>query len=153
MTALRQPEPAWLDTLEPPEYLIALAVRQIQDSMNTALRKHGLKLVEWRMLQCLSGQDGLTICDLAEAAVIDRTVASRLVDKLAERGLLSKDALKSDRRFAQVTLTKAGRSLLAAADLSARATRERLFTGVSEAEADMLNRTLMTLIANGARRF
>ncbi|MCX7561752.1 MarR family transcriptional regulator [Sulfitobacter sp. F26204] len=145
---IEETEPAWLDQLEPPELLIVLAGRQMQDMMNAELRRHGLKLVEWRILQGLKPGGTVTICDLAEMAVADRTVASRLVDKLSERGLLLKKALKTDRRFAQVSLSAMGRKLLDAAEPDVRQARERLFAGMSFGEANALNKTLMKFISN-----
>jgi len=141
-------EPAWLDQLEPPELLVVLAGRQMQDMMNAKLRRHGLKLVEWRILRGLKPGGTLTICDLAELAVADRTVTSRLVDKLSERGLLVKKALKTDRRFAQVSLSAMGRKLLDAVEPDVRQARERLFAGISFKEADALNTTLVKFITN-----
>lgn len=148
IAAIEESKPAWLDQLEPPELLIVLAGRQMQDMMNAVLRRHGLKLVEWRILRGLKTGGTLTICDLAELAVADRTVASRLVDKLSDRGLLLKKALKTDRRFAQVTLSAMGRKLLDAAEPDVAHARERLFTGMSFEEAALLNKTLEKFISN-----
>ncbi len=142
----------WLNRIDPPEFLIAVAGRHIQDMMNTVLRKHGLKLVEWRIMDCLSAQENLTIFDLAERAVVDRTVASRMVDKMADRGLVEKVALKTDRRFAQVSLTKTGHDTLAGTNTDVRQARERLFTDISQDEATQLSHTLEKLSINAARK-
>lgn len=119
-----------LDQFEPPEYLLARLNTQIREMMHHALRPFGLKLVEWRVLQCLLPDDQvLTVADLAELAVIERTVTSRLIDKMVTRGLVAKAPLENDRRFAQITITEAGRRAYAAADGAARAARARLFEG------------------------
>lgn len=142
----------WLDDLDPPEFLIALAGRHIQDMMNSVLRSHGLKLVEWRILDCLSSGQNMTIYDLAERAVVDRTVASRMVDKLADRGLVEKVLLKTDRRFAQVSLTKSGHSLLETANHDVRKMRIRLFADISPEEATQLSKLLEKLSMNAAHK-
>ncbi|MGJ8627157.1 MAG: MarR family winged helix-turn-helix transcriptional regulator [Sulfitobacter sp.] len=142
----------WLDGLDPPEFLIALAGRHIQDMMNSVLRGHGLKLVEWRILDCLLSGQNLTIFDLAERAVVDRTVASRMVDKLADRGLVEKVLLKTDRRFAQVSLTPSGRSLLEQANHDVRMARMRLFAGIGPDEATQLSQLLEKLSFNAAHK-
>ncbi|MGJ8615667.1 MAG: MarR family winged helix-turn-helix transcriptional regulator [Sulfitobacter sp.] len=142
----------WLDSIDPPEFQIALAGRHIQEMMNAVLRRHGLKLVEWRMLDCLAVQQNLTIFDLAERAVLDRTVASRLVDKLAERGLVEKVTLKTDRRFAQVSLTENGRDLLNQTNPDVHHARARLFTDISPDEAIQLTRALEKLSINAAHK-
>ncbi len=106
-----------IDSLE--DHLASLNNR-IREMMNFVLRPHSLKHVEWRLLNCLSQANPLTICDLAELAVIERTVTSRLVDKMAERKLIRKVVSQHDRRFAQVSLTAQGSKLLVscAADVS-----------------------------------
>lgn len=142
---------SWLDDFEPPEYLVAAWQRQMQDVMNSVLRRHGLKLVEWRILQCVGAEPNLTICDLSERAVVDRTVTGRLIDKLAEQGLVNKATMKGDRRFAQITLLDAGRSLLDVCNSDVAAIREMLFDGLSANEMIQLNATLQKLRANALR--
>lgn len=142
----------WLDSIDPPEFRIALAGRAIHDMMNTVLRWHGLKLVEWRMLDCLGTQQNLTIHDLAERAVIDRTVASRLVDKLADRGLVEKVLLKTDRRFAQVSLTDQGRAVLDQTNPDVHRARTQLFYDLSAEEAAQLTSALDKLTINAAHK-
>lgn len=151
-TEPESPADHWLDSIDPPEFLIALAGRHIQDMMNTVLRGHGLKLVEWRILDCLAHQQNLTIFDLAERAVVDRTVASRLVDKLAERGLVEKVSLKTDRRFAQVSLTDIGRNILDQTNPDVHRARTRLFSDMSPDEVTHLSRALEKLSINAAHK-
>lgn len=150
--AVEIPKADWLDQVEPPELLIALAARQMQDTMNAVLRRHSLKLIEWRILRCLQTDGILTICDLSELAVVDRTVASRMVDKLSERGLLIKKALKADRRFAQVSLSDAGRVLLDEAEPNVHLARKRLFKNMSLEEVNTLNVCLQKFISNTASK-
>ncbi len=142
----------WLDTIEPPEFQIALAGRNIQDMMNSVLRQHELKLVEWRILDCLATRQKLTIFDLAERAVVDRTVASRMADKLSERGLDEKVLLKTDRRFAQVSLTASGQNLLTKANHHVQQARAGLFSDFTHDEAELLGRTLEKLAVNAAHK-
>ncbi|MGJ5617749.1 MarR family winged helix-turn-helix transcriptional regulator [Sulfitobacter sp. MF3-043] len=147
------PTEHWLDDMDPPEFLIALAGRHIQEMMNSVLRGHGLKLVEWRILDCLAAQENLTIFDLAERAVVDRTVASRLVDRLADRALVEKVALKTDRRFAQVSLTAKGRDVLKLTNPDVHQARARLFADMSPDEAAQLSRALEKLSINAAHKY
>ncbi len=141
-----------LDRFEPPEYLLAKLNTQIREFMHFALRPHGLKLVEWRVLQCLLNEDQVhTVADLAELAVIERTATSRLIDKMAARGLLKKEALENDRRFMRITITEAGRSAYAAADAAARAARRHLFGGMSDDDVTQLLRILRQMQSNSER--
>lgn len=140
--------------IDPPEYYLARLNRQIKDVMNSTLRKHGLTLVEWRLLQSLADQNSLTICDLAQFAVVDRTVASRLVEKLNERKLVRKIALAHDKRFVQVSITSKGKDLLALCHDPVAAVRNALFARISANEVDSFIDTLQVLLENAgnARR-
>ena len=133
---------------DPPEYYLARLNRQIRDVMDSTLRKHSLTLVEWRLLQSLAEQNSLTICDLAQFAVVDRTVASRLVEKLNERKLVRKVALAHDKRFVQVSITAKGKDLLAQCHDAVTAVRSALFARISAAEVDSFIDTLQILLEN-----
>ena len=133
---------------EAPEYFVAALQSQIKDIMNAALRPHGLKLVDWRLLQCLAREGALSVHDLSRLAVVERTVTSRLVDRLIERGFATKAAMETDRRFAMVSITPAGRDRLAGCDESVARLRARLFEGVSGEEQGELVRLLRLCLRN-----
>lgn len=133
---------------EAPEYYLAALNRQNRENMNAALRPFGLKIADWRLLHCLDGVPSLTINDLADLTVIDRSVASRLIDRLIERGLLCKSASDADRRFAQISLTGDGRRKLRDADPAVGDLRAQLFSGLSEVERDEFLRVLQLLRKN-----
>lgn len=137
---------------EPPEYLLAKLNTQIRELMHFALRPYGLKLVEWRVLQCLLHEDQVhTVADLAELAVIERTATSRLIDKMTARGLVAKEALENDRRFMRITITEAGRAAYEAADKAAQSARQRLFAGLSDDDITQMLRMLRQMQANSER--
>lgn len=137
-----------LEDVDPPEFYLASLNRQIRELMDYTLRPHGLKLVEWRLLQCLVEGRTLTICDLATLAVIERTVTSRMVDKLAKRDLVKKSTMLNDRRFMQVSLTAHGRRLLRATYDDVAAARTQLFAGLAQDQITMLQKILQQLQTN-----
>ena len=89
--------------------------------------------------------------DLAELAVIERTATSRLIDKMAARGLVAKEALENDRRFMRITITEAGRTAYEAADKAAQSARQRLFAGLSDDDITQMLRMLRQMQANSER--
>ncbi|SDE16284.1 MarR family winged helix-turn-helix transcriptional regulator [Ruegeria marina] len=123
-----------IENQDPPEFHLSVLNMQIREMMNAVLRPHGLKLVEWRLLQCLADQGALSICDLATLAVIERTATSRLVDRMLERGLVSKEQMEDDRRFSRVSLCDAGRVKLEACTEDVHAVRQKLFEGLEQVE-------------------
>ena len=114
-----------LTQFEPPEYLLAKLNTQIRELMHFALRPYGLK--------------------------IERTATSRLIDKMATRGLVAKEALENDRRFMRITITEAGRTAYEAADKAAQSARQRLFAGLSDDDITQMLRMLRQMQANSER--
>ncbi len=134
---------------DPPEYHLAVLNRRVRETMDKVLRPHGLKLVEWRVLQTLDGDGTLNIQELSELAVVERTIASRLVDRLVERDLVNKTALERDKRHSQVALTNRGRSVLKSAKADVARLRGDLFTGLDLSEVEKLLILLKKMSQNG----
>ncbi|WP_033341844.1 MarR family winged helix-turn-helix transcriptional regulator [Catenuloplanes japonicus] len=75
---------------------------------------HGLSVVEFTVLDALSRQDGfhMRMSQLARAAALSSSAATRLVNRLEDRGLLARYLCQDDRRGIYSELTEAGRELL-----------------------------------------
>jgi DNA-binding MarR family transcriptional regulator len=67
------------------------------------------------VLEVLQKNDGITQSRLAAAVSLDRSSVVPLLDKLAKRGLVERQASTTDRRHNHLHLTAAGRKLLAEA--------------------------------------
>ncbi|MFC8047868.1 MarR family winged helix-turn-helix transcriptional regulator [Nocardia sp. NPDC057353] len=80
-------------------------------------REHGLSVVEYTVLDALDRQDGwhMRMAQLARAAALSGSAATRLVNRLEGRGLLARFLCEDDRRGIYTELTAAGRTLLTAA--------------------------------------
>ncbi|MDR7274060.1 MarR family winged helix-turn-helix transcriptional regulator [Catenuloplanes atrovinosus] len=78
---------------------------------------HGLSVVEFTVLDALSRQDGfhMRMSQLARAAALSSSAATRLVNRLEDRGLLARYLCQDDRRGIYSELTEEGRELLAKA--------------------------------------
>jgi DNA-binding MarR family transcriptional regulator len=76
-----------------------------------------LSVVEYTVLDALSRQDGwhMRMAQLARAAALSPSAATRLVNRLEDRGLLTRILCQDDRRGIYTELTDAGREALAAA--------------------------------------
>ncbi|PSM16945.1 hypothetical protein C7T96_17930 [Nitratireductor sp. StC3] len=134
--------------VDAPEYLISFLQRLNRDQMESALRPSGLKLTGWRILSCLDERGPMSLLDLAELSVIERTVTSRLVDRLIADGLVSKQAFSHDKRISIVAITGKGRGLLEASNLGVRTLRAQLFRDFSDDDYRQLCRLLQRMKAN-----
>jgi len=90
----------------------------IEAALEKALQSaHDLSVVEFTVLDALSRQDGwhMRMQQLARAAALSGSAATRLVNRLEDRGLLTRILCQEDRRGIYTELTDAGRELLDAA--------------------------------------
>ena len=74
-----------------------------------------LSVIEYTVLDALSRQDGwhMRMAQLARAAALSPSAATRLVNRLEDRGLLIRILCQDDRRGIYTELTGAGRAALA----------------------------------------
>jgi len=90
----------------------------IESRLEKALQvEHGLSVVEFTVLDALSRQDGfhLRMAQLARAAGLSASASTRLVNRLEDRGLLTRILCADDRRGIYTELTASGRTVLDAA--------------------------------------
>lgn len=71
----------------------------------------GIARREWRLLAVLGEAGELQPSELAQRADLDRARTSRALAGLQAKGLVDRQAIASDRRYARVVLTDAGRAL------------------------------------------
>lgn len=92
------------------------ALRRILRVMRTAATETqavvGISAAQLFVLSQLTGADGLSINELAERTLTDRSSVAAVVDRLVGRGLAERSPSPRDRRRAEVRITGAGRTLL-----------------------------------------
>lgn len=87
----------------------------IENELEKALsRAVGLSVVEYTVLDALSRQDGwhMRMQQLARASALSPSATTRLVNRLEERGLLTRIDCLDDRRGIYTELTSGGHELL-----------------------------------------
>jgi DNA-binding MarR family transcriptional regulator len=87
----------------------------IDAALEKALQaEHGLSVVEYTVLDALSRQDGwhMRMQQLARAAALSGSATTRLVNRLEDRGLLTRVLCQDDRRGIYTELTEDGWTLL-----------------------------------------
>lgn len=127
-------------------YLLARASHQASRQFHKTVRAHGLRVPEWRVLACLC--DGpATIGDLAEKTLIQQPTLTKIVDRMADTGLLSRRPHAHDGRKVLVAITKTGRGKAEALIAEARRHEDHVLDRYEPGEADALKRALHDLIA------
>lgn len=92
------------------EAVIAL-VNAVTKGIEEELEPHNLGAVEFSLLSFCYENEECTATELAGALPVDAPGVSRMVTKLAERGLLRRRRLRSDRRVVMLRLSDDGMEL------------------------------------------
>jgi DNA-binding MarR family transcriptional regulator len=109
-------------------------------------REHGLTRAQWRMLISLSRHpDGPTQSELAEYLDVERITLCRMVDRLAEAGLVERRADPSDRRVWRLHLTEKAAPLVDKLSHIAIEMEETMLAPLSAEQRDLLASLLSTV--------
>lgn len=92
-------------------YLLAAASDAASADFHAHVREQGLRVPEWRILACLSDEDGQMVTQLAQLALMEQSHLTKIVDHMALKGLVKRRSDERDRRRVRVFLTPAGRAL------------------------------------------
>jgi DNA-binding MarR family transcriptional regulator len=93
---------------------IALTQSQLNANFQRMLKPLGISMQQFNVLRILKGKDPEAVClaDISCRMVDKMSNASRLVDKLFQKGLVQRETCAQDRRQIDVTLTDAGKDIL-----------------------------------------
>ena len=114
----------------------------------------GTTRAQWRLLARLARDDGQRQVALADALDVEPITLSRMVDRLAEAGLVERRPDHEDRRAWRVHLTAKAQPLIAQLHDLAEDFLETALAGISEAEQQAVLDTLRRVRRNlgcGAR--
>ena len=111
--------------------------------------QHGMESWEFDVLATLRRNDrSLTPKELAASVMIGSAALTNRVDRLAARGLVTREAVPGDRRSLHITLTDEGRALVDAVVQGHVRNQRSLLAGLDGEEAEEFNRLLRTLLVS-----
>ncbi|MCR4264590.1 MarR family winged helix-turn-helix transcriptional regulator [Nitratireductor sp. ZSWI3] len=123
-------------------YLLAAASDAASADFHARVRARGLKAPEWRILACLSDEDGQMVTQLAQLSLIEQSHLTKIVDQMAVKGLVKRRSDARDRRRVRVYLTDSGRLLGAELVEAARAHERSIVRQMRPGEAALLKEAL-----------
>ncbi|MEL6538998.1 MAG: MarR family transcriptional regulator [Bacteroidota bacterium] len=90
----------------------------ISGEQNRALKPFGISWQQFNILRILRGQHPESVCvaDIKERMIDKMSNVSRLVEKLYQKGLVTRETSKQDRRMVDIQLTQPGLDLLKEVD-------------------------------------
>lgn len=115
----------------------------LQYRQGKVFRKYDLTAPQFNILRILRGQHPkpATVNMLIDRMIDKSSNASRIVEKLRSKGLVSRTECPSDRRQVEVTITPSGLDLLQLMDMQEEDALSEPFP-LSDAEAETLNTLL-----------
>src|SRR5687767_13990827 len=118
----------------------------LNENQNRLFKPYKLTGPQFNVLRILRGQypNPATVNHMIERMIYRMSNASRIVDKLVQRGLVERKVCADDRRAVDILITKKGLDLLKEMDKMERDFKRR-FSGINEEEAQELNRLLDNL--------
>ena len=131
--------------------LITRARSALLSSFDTELEPFGVTGAQFEVLKNLAGSGAETAAELCRALHQDTGSMTRMLDRLQQKGLVTRERATSDRRLVFLRLTDAGESLIPKVRPALRRALRRHLTGFTPEEIDSLQRYLSRLIENGER--
>ena len=116
----------------------------INQQTTQALRPYGLSIQQFNILRILRGRNGkpATIKLLTERMLDKMSNASRLVDKLKEKGYVMRQECESDRRRVDIVITESGLDVVGKASAAVEEGMLQSFKNLDNEEFDRLSTML-----------
>ena len=148
--ARQRADPANPDFLlvDSPLYWLARVAGRYRLDMDLVLKPIGMDVPRWRVLAILSEHEPASVSELCDHAVIRLSTMTRIVQRLAERGLVTTRAREADARVTEVSLTNAGRRAAVSVHEQASRVFRQGFADFTAAEVERLNAMLRRLFEN-----
>lgn len=112
---------------------------------DTRARSRGITRAQWRVLISLARADGPTQSELAEVLDVERITLCRMVDRLAEAGLVERRADPSDRRVWRLYLTERATPLVDELSEIANEMEENMLQPLTAEQREVLTCLLSTV--------
>ncbi|MEA3063032.1 MAG: hypothetical protein QOJ94_2813 [Sphingomonadales bacterium] len=110
--------------------------------------EHGVTRAQWRVLSRLKRRDGQRQVELADALDVEPITLCRMIDRLAEAGLVERRPDEEDRRAWRIHLTAHSGPIVEELRVIAEQFLDDALAGVSEAEQAQVRQILARVRAN-----
>ncbi|MDG1459040.1 MAG: MarR family winged helix-turn-helix transcriptional regulator [Pseudoprimorskyibacter sp.] len=90
-------------------YALAAAHRKMSASLSVRLKRHGIQIEAWRILETLEVGQRLTMGQLAEVVLMNPPTLTKLVDRMVSDGLVHRQVAQSDHRKINLLPTALGK--------------------------------------------
>jgi len=127
-------------------YWLRYVSNQVSHAFSLKLAAREVTVAEWVMLRELFDQETMTPSALADRLGMTRGAISKLTDRLAAKELLSRVPSEADRRYQDLVLTPAGRTLVPELAALADANDAEFFGHLSREDRDTIQRLMTDIV-------
>ena len=110
---------------------------------------HDLTPVQYAALVALDAHPAIDQATLAGLIAYDRTTIGGVVDRLVQKGWVSRDVSPTDRRARELRLTGEGRHTMKSAEPAVEAAQQTMLRGLDKTEATTLLSLLRKAVDDG----
>jgi len=127
---------------------IGRARRTIVEAIDQELAPLGISHAQWIVVMLLGDGAAATAAELCKILIYDPGAMTRLLDRLARKGVLRRVRTRDDRRTVRLELTAEGRKLYPRILEALVQVFNRLLHGFSRSEVRRLQQLLKRMVAN-----
>jgi len=134
--------------METVPFEIAETAHALRRSFDRRAATLGVTRAQWKVLFRLSRQPGLRQVELADKLDVEPITLSRIIDRLADAGLVERTPDPADRRAWRLKVTETAQPLIAKLRTLADGLIDDAFKGLSGEELDLMRRNLAQIREN-----
>ncbi|MEH2530919.1 DNA-binding MarR family transcriptional regulator [Bradyrhizobium sp. AZCC 1588] len=127
-------------------YWLRYVSNQVSHAFSLKVEGRGVTVAEWVILRELYGQDSVAPSALADRLGMTRGAISKLADRLQVKTLVTRTAGKADRRYQELALTAAGRTLVPELSDLADENDAEFFGSLRSADRATLERIMQEIV-------
>lgn len=134
-----------MDTQVSVAFLLHDLARQFRHRFDARAKDLGVTRTQWRTLLSLARREGLTQSELADLLDVERITLCRMVDRLAEAGLVERRADPQDRRVWRLHLLPRAHAIVGQLTGIGADIEEEVLSALEPGERIILRETLTRL--------
>jgi DNA-binding MarR family transcriptional regulator len=127
-------------------YLLAQANRQIHLKLDEEFRDEGVPVEQWRILKLLAEQNGRSMSDLTQVALLNHPTLTKMIDRMVSDALVYRRPDPKDGRKVLIFVSERGRALNERLSRRANLRQAEIVEGYGDRETEELKRLLSALI-------
>ena len=133
-------------------FLLNDTARLYRRTLDGMLRDLGMTSLQWRTVARLKREPGMRQSELADLLEVEPITLSRMIDRLADSGMVCRKPDPNDRRAWNLYLTDKTDGLIRQLEFEARRVEDHAFAGLSEDERQVLAGLVERVRANLSRK-